>query len=738
MPTPENSQSTELAVPLDRRLGAATARALAKHLGLHTVGQLLNHVPRTYLKRGELTPISELPVDEDVTLIARVQSMNSRAMRTRKGMLLEVVVTDDHSGALGGMSLTFFNGWQAKTELEVGCRAMFSGKVGTYKGRRTLTNPRYVLLDDDEHDLQLIERPIPVYPASESMASERIRLAVGTVLDTLGQVPVGDPVPEEIARRDGLMSITRAYELIHRPAVSEDAYRARHRFRYQEALVLQAALARRREDAARLESVPRPGVQGGLLDRFDAALPFTLTSGQQAIGLTLAGELAATRPMNRLLQGEVGSGKTLVALRAILQVIDSGGQAALLAPTEVLAAQHYQSITNTLGPLAGAGMLGAADGATRVVLVTGSMTVAQRRQALLDAVSGEAGIIVGTHALLSENVQFYDLGLVVVDEQHRFGVEQRDALRSKAAAAPHALTMTATPIPRTVAMTVFGDLDVSTLSELPAGRAPIMTHQVGLAENPGWIRRVWTRAREEIDAGRQVYAVCPKIGAAEEEEAAGAQAVEPADRPGQQPLTSARELFQELQELPPMQGVTVGLLHGRMDPAEKTAAMSAFTSGTTDLLVSTTVIEVGVDVPNATLMVIMDADRFGISQLHQLRGRVGRGGHPGTCLLVTALEPGHPSRERLAAVASTTDGFELSQKDLELRREGDILGASQSGGRSALKFLRVTKDLEVIERAREDARSIVATDPELASHPGLAEALETYLNPEKEAFLERG
>ncbi|MHA7144784.1 ATP-dependent DNA helicase RecG [Arthrobacter sp. TmT3-37] len=743
--TPDTVRSvaaSELDAPLDRHLGPV-AKQLAKHFSISTVGELLNHFPRTYLKRGELTPIADVPVDEEVTLIARVQSANSRRMHTRKGMLLEVIITDDADGGIGGMNLTFFNGYAAERELRPGVRATFSGKVTVYRGRLSLTNPRYVLLDEGDDDPEYLNRPIPVYPAVEKLASDQIAVAVGTILDTLQLSDLDDPVPASIARRDKLMSLATAYELVHRPPQVEDAYRAQHRFRYQEAFVLQAALARRRALAAREEATARPPHAGGLLDQFDARLPFTLTQGQLDVGRTLAEDLARDHPMNRLLQGEVGSGKTLVALRAMLQVIDAGGQAALLAPTEVLAAQHLQSITRTLGPLAEGGMLGGAADGTRVVLLTGSMSTAQRKRSLLDAASGDAGIVIGTHALLSDNVEFFDLGLIVVDEQHRFGVEQRDVLRTKARTSPHVLVMTATPIPRTVAMTVFGDLETSTLSELPAGRSPISTHEVGLTEHPAWIDRVWSRAREEIDAGRQVYVVCPKIGddGKAEEDAAEALYAEPgAERKsgGPQELTSVVGLFGSLAGVPQLQGVSSGMLHGRMDPQEKSEVMARFADGAVQLLIATTVIEVGVDVPNATLMVIMDADRFGISQLHQLRGRIGRGGHAGTCLLVTKLEPDHPSRERLAAVASTTDGFELSQKDLELRREGDILGASQSGGRSALRFLKITQHGKVIEKARADAQEIVAGDPDLRDYPGLALAIDLYLNPEKEAFLEKG
>ncbi len=732
----------ELDFPLDRRIGKPSATKLDKQLGLKTVGDLLHHFPRRYLERGELTPIAEIPFDEDVTLIARVQSNNRRQMRARKGMIVEVVVTDDTDGSLGQLHLTFFNGFNAAKELAVGTRAMFSGKVGAYKGQLQLTNPSYVLLDEDTVDEEELKRPIPVYPATAKLTSPQIAKSVAMLLDTLETERLRDPVPEPIRSREHFPDLVQAYRLIHRPATLEEAYKARHRFRYQEALVLQAALARRRALTAEEEATARPAVAGGLLDRFDASLPFTLTNGQAEIGRELSRELGGDHPMNRLLQGEVGSGKTLVALRAMLQVIDAGGQAALLAPTEVLASQHYESISAMLGPLGRGGQLDGDPEGTRVTLLTGSMNTAARRSALLDAASGAAGIVVGTHALLSENVSFADLGLVVVDEQHRFGVEQRDVLRTKGHSTPHLLVMTATPIPRTVAMTVFGDLEVSTLTELPAGRAPISTFLAPLAEKPQWEHRIWARAREEIDAGRQVYVVCPKIGAREDEPGSDVALFDP-DTAGRDPgpgqdLTSVTELTEYLATVPALAGKTVAPLHGRLDPADKHETMTAFNRGEIDVLVSTTVIEVGVDVPNASLMVIMDADRFGISQLHQLRGRVGRGGLPGTCLLVTRLEPGHPSRERLEAVAATTDGFELSRKDLELRREGDILGASQSGGRSTLKLLRAVQDEKLIEKARADAVALVAGDAELAGYPALDRAIGEYLNPEAEAFLERG
>jgi ATP-dependent DNA helicase RecG len=755
--------SAELDLALERRIGKRSAAVIEKHLGITTVEGLLNYFPRRYLMRGELTPISELPLNEEVTLIARVLSSSTRHMQARRGTITDVVVSDDdgqqglrlvggtdYRGKVPGtLKISFFNGYKAKAELLQGRRALFSGKVTSFKGQLGLTNPDFQLLDDDpfvqgsDDPEKLAAMPIPVYPATAKLPSWRIQKVIGTLLETADLASLPDPLPPAVTAREAFLPVADAYRLIHAPETAADWKRARDRFRYQEALVLQSALARRRAQLAAEEATARRPVSDGILAVFDQNLPFTLTDGQAAVGKTLAAELAQAAPMNRLLQGEVGSGKTVVALRAMLQVIDAGGQAALLAPTEVLAAQHYDSIRRTLGVLSSDGLLGGLAGgdgpSVQVTLLTGSMPTAARKQAMLDAASGTAGIIIGTHALLSDNVAFYDLGLIVVDEQHRFGVEQRDALRAKARKPPHLLVMTATPIPRTVAMTVFGDLETSTLDELPKGRAPITTHLVGLAENPAWAGRIWARAREEIDAGHQVYVVCPKIGTDDDGDFSPGEAAPPGvEAEETRELASVTAVVDHLLSEPSLAGVPLAPLHGRQDPDLKTGTMAGFTANRIKLLVSTTVIEVGVDVHNATLMVILDADRFGISQLHQLRGRVGRGGLPGTCLLVTALEPGHPSRRRLDAVAATTDGFVLSQEDLKLRREGDILGASQSGGRSTLKLLRVLEHEDVIARAREDAQAIVGGDPSLARCPELADAIEKYLNPEKEAFLERG
>jgi ATP-dependent DNA helicase RecG len=583
-----------------------------------------------------------------------------------------------------------------------------------------------------------IKALFPLYPQTKGVDSWDLQRAVAFALTVLDEVV--DPLPEAVRRQHDLPDLMTALHHIHAPDSWEQVRDARRRFRFDEALVTQLVLARRRAALAELGGQARSG-GGGLLAAFDARLPFELTDGQQAVSAEIMGDLARPHPMNRLLQGEVGSGKTLVALRAMLRVVDSGGQAALLAPTEVLAQQHLRSITDLLGDLASGGMLGGAAEATRVVLLTGSMSKTARQEALLAAASGEAGIVVGTHALLQEHVQLADLGLVVVDEQHRFGVEQRAALTDKAGTPPHVLVMTATPIPRTVAMTVFGDLEVSTLTELPAGRAPIQTNVVPLAEQPAWIDRVWARVREEVARGHQVYVVCPRITGDELEQG---EADVPADEesdtaaPTTSPatLSAAEEVVEQLRS-GPLQGLRLGLLHGRLTPDEKDRAMRSFTAGETDVLVATTVVEVGVDVGNATTMVLLDADRFGISQLHQLRGRVGRGGLSGLCLLVTHAEAGSPARERLDAVAATTDGFELSRVDLEQRREGDVLGRSQSGFHSSLQTLRVLRDEDTIVEAREAAAALLADDPGLEKAPELRRLVTELEDSRQSDFMEK-
>jgi ATP-dependent DNA helicase RecG len=754
---------TTLREPLSRAVGPKTSKVLEAQFGLLTVGDLLRHYPRRYYTRGELTDLSSLREGDHVTVLARIDlaslhPMPGQGNRSRG----EVVVTDDRAKLL----LTFFfrgyGGQHVFKRLVPGMIGMFAGTVSSFRGRLQLVHPEYELLPGaapnadltPELAAEFASEMIPVYPASAKLSSWAISRSIRTVLDTLdaGQ----DPLPADVRERYGLTGQAEAIRAIHRPLDSGDRDRARDRLKWDEAFFLQAALAQRRLAAAAMPAMPRPRTPGGIADEFDARLPFTLTAGQLAVGETVATELACAYPMHRLLQGEVGSGKTVIAIRAMLQVIDAGGQAALLAPTEVLAQQHYRSITAMLGPLAQRGQLGAAEHATGVVLLTGSVGAAARRSVLADIFTGDAGIVIGTHALLEDQVQFADLGLVVVDEQHRFGVEQRDALRAKAADnRPHVLVMTATPIPRTVAMTVYGDLETSTLTELPAGRSPIATHLVPAADKPHFLERAWQRVREEVAQGKQAYVVCPRIGGdsadsdgpvsyetvgAPDGDDAGADdagdfadgAIPRAIAAGgrRQPL-AVLDVAAALED-GPLAGLRLGILHGKLHPDEKDQVMREFTAGAIDVLVATTVIEVGVDVPNATVMVILDAERFGVSQLHQLRGRVGRGAAPGLCLLVSEAPPASPARERLDAVAATLDGFKLSRLDLEQRREGDVLGAAQAGQKSSLKLLRLLADEDLIGRAREEAAEVVSADPQLAAHPALREAIEELLGVQAE------
>ena len=873
--------------PLKKYLPAPSAKAIATHLDLHTVGEMLEYFPRKYLPRGELSSFAELVEGQDVTIIARVVHVSTRTMAARRGKITEVTITDRLSDATGQdapagfgaagygaggpvsvvpgranrpgsssassvsgvpaqnwqatgmhnprinalantaqgrgaqpasysgyadsygqdsfaqdsfvqgglfgvpsmtnpgaligsqMKLSFFNAWTAAREIHEGETMMFSGRVGIYRGEYTLTNPHYALLSKDASGADVTDAataPVPVYRAPVKLPTDRISGYMAQLLEKVPLKELEDPVPYTIRRARKVPSLEWTYRALHTPD-SEDTWRAAQaQMRYREAFVLQSALARLHSVRAAHLTQPRPAVEGGLADRLLQILPYKLTEGQQKVGAEIAADLSSESPMNRLLQGDVGSGKTVVALRAMLQVADAGGQSAMLAPTEVLAEQHLRSVLDILGDMAAPkdsddSSAGSAEGIpagseeepdrVRVRLLTASMGTRAKRKVLQELADGTAQIVIGTHALLSDEVSFHDLGLVVVDEQHRFGVEQRDGLRGTDGALPHRLVMTATPIPRTVAMTVFGDLDVSVLDTLPAGRQKISTHVVPLAEKPAWASRLWRRAREEIDAGHQVYVVVPKIGedgdsleegaaffGASSLNGAGAGAGNSAQgyfgqggsasSDGKVQLTSVASMYSYLSAEDSLVGVRIGTLHGRMDPAEKTAVMTAFERGEIDLLISTTVIEVGVNVPNATLMIIMDADRFGISGLHQLRGRVGRGGYAGTCLLVTRQEEGGVSRERLDAVASTTDGFELSRIDLAQRREGDILGAAQSGSKSTLRFLRALADADIIERAREDARSVVEKDPTLAKHPSLARTIDRALDADREAFLGRG
>ena len=675
---------------LDSILGDRTAKAFAKQFGIRNLSELLEHYPRRYSKRGELTPISSLPIGEVVTVVGEVVSTSSRRLKGRSGNLLEVVITDGSKT----LTLAFFNQHWREKELHSGVRGLFSGRIGVFSNKLQLAHPDYELFSqeiDDSEAKAWAELPIPIYPASGTLSTWKIQKSVELALSVLGEIQ--EVLPANLLKKHKMLSLSESIKQIHVPKVDSEWQAARDSLRFHEAMLLQIQLAQSRSKRNQVEASVR--TPGELLGTFDKRLPFELTDGQRIVGQEIEVDLASGHPMHRLLQGEVGSGKTLVALRAVLTVAQSGGQSALLAPTEVLASQHFESIRSSLG-----------DELSRALglrLLTGQMSTAERKIAMLDIASGKCLLAIGTHALISEKVQFFDLSFVVVDEQHRFGVGQREALRAKGKTAPHVLTMTATPIPRTMAITVFGDLEISTLVELPKGRQPISSHVVELAK-PALVARVWQRVAEEVKAGRQAFVVCPRIDGELVEE--DFEPTEDEEEQGPAPA-AAVEVVEALKLNPALAGLNIGLMHGRQSLEEKTAVMQAFTAGEVQVLVSTTVIEVGVNVPNATAMVILDADRFGISQLHQLRGRVGRGAHPGVCLMVSASEPGSLAMERLNAVASTVDGFKLSELDLEIRGEGDVLGNLQSGGKSQLKLLRVIKDAELIQQCKVLAQDLI-------------------------------
>lgn len=664
-------------------LGDKTAKAFEKQLGISTVGQLLEHYPKRYASRGQLTDFSSLPVGETISVVGEVARVNIKRMRGRQGSIFEVVLSD----GCAELTLAFFNQHWRQKELHAGVRGLFSGKVSAFSGNLQLTHPDYELFDEvDEAKAQAwADLPIPIYKSAGPLTTWKIQKSIEVVLES---ATVKELLPTELLREQGLSSLESAVHKVHRPKSSDDFETALSSLRFHEAMVLHLELRQQRKDSEVIESESR--LPGELLEKFDQALIFQLTAGQEQVSRDIFTDLASGKPMHRLLQGEVGSGKTVLAMRTMLTVAESGGQSALLAPTEVLATQHFQSLTRAFGKEL-TERLG-------VRLLTGQLPLAERKRTLLDLASGKCLIVVGTHALFSDNVSFYDLGLVVIDEQHRFGVGQREQLRAKARLAPHVLAMTATPIPRTLAITVFGDLEVSTLAELPAGRQEIKTHVVSIAQ-PALVARVWKRVMEEVTKGHQVFVVCPRIdGSFSESED---ESSEPEHDLQDQPApASAVEVFQALSLNPVLKGCRFGLMHGRLSSDEKAAVMESFATGELDILVSTTVIEVGVNVPNASVMVVLDADRFGISQLHQLRGRVGRGDEPGLCLLVSKAQENSVALQRLLAVASTTDGFVLSELDLEIRGEGDVLGHLQSGGRSSLKVLRVVRDSELISSTR--------------------------------------
>ena len=720
---------------LQNILGDRTAQVLEKSFGMTTVNELLRHYPRRYVVRGELTDISKLLADDEVTILAQIEAVNLR--RANGKNILEVVVTDGSAN----LSLTFFNqAWREK-DLKAGRVGLFAGKVGVFKGKRQLSHPDYQLIPDgDDVDAAVAEfagKFLPVYPATAKLPSWKVMQCVKLALDSLDELP--DYLPAEIAEKYKYPNLKKAFADIHQPPDLDSAENARQRLTFDEALLLQLLLGQRRNEIVKLSTKSRTPNTPVLVAAFEERLPFKYTAGQVEVNAEIEKDLSNKYPMHRLLQGEVGSGKTVVALRAMLSVVDSSGQAALLAPTEVLAQQHFRTITKLLAELAQSGTLQGGAIGTQVELLTGSLPAASKKLIHAKLASGETGIVIGTHALISDGVAFDDLGLVVVDEQHRFGVEQRDALRMKAKQPPHLLVMTATPIPRTVAMTIFGDLDISTLRELPSGRVAITTHLIPVLEKPHFLNRAWERVKEEAAKGHQIYIVAPRIANPNkkltEREMVAAQLLGEEYLDNEQ-MSAVEELAPELAK-GALKGLKIAMLHGRQSSEVKEQTMSAFAKGEIDVLIATTVIEVGVDVANASMMVIMDADRFGVSQLHQLRGRVGRGSVPGLCLLVSNAQEDSQSMARLAAVAATLDGFELARLDLEQRKEGDVLGSSQSGGRSHLRLLRVLRDEDLIERAREAALKILATDPEINHFPQLKNEVEKLQSDEAARFMDK-
>ncbi|AGB22620.1 ATP-dependent DNA helicase RecG [Mycobacterium sp. JS623] len=728
---------------LEYVLGKKAADPLAEHFEMRTVNDLLRHYPRRYsdgltvLGEGE-----ELEEGDHVTFVDTIAKAETRwTNRPPKREYLVVTLRDRRPK----VTATFFNAKFLKKGLVQGTRLMLSGEVGFFKGTMQLTHPAFFVLDspggrqfgtkslktiaaasDATGDdlLAVFERDFfPIYPANNKVQSWDIYACVRQVLDVLD--PIKEPLTKTVLQQRNLITEDEALRAIHLAENTAERERAQERLTFDEAVGLQWALVGRRYgELSESGPVAKP-VDGGLLSAMRDRLPFELTEGQEDVLGVVSAELAASKPMNRMLQGEVGSGKTIVSVLAMLQMIDAGYQCALLAPTEVLAAQHARSIRDVLGPLAMAGQLGGADRATRVALLTGSMSPQQKREVRDEVASGQAGIVIGTHALLQDAVEFKKLGMVVVDEQHRFGVEQRDRLRAKApeGLTPHLLVMTATPIPRTVALTVYGDLETSTLRELPRGRQPITTNAIFVREKPAWLQRAWQRIIEEVGAGRQAYVVASRIDENDK----------PAKDDQGPPPTPVVTLYEQLRK-GALSGLRLGLMHGRLPSDEKDAVMSAFRAGEIDVLVCTTVIEVGVDVPNATVMVVVDGDRFGISQLHQLRGRIGRGEHPSLCLLATQLPEGSKAGQRLKAVAGTLDGFKLADLDLEERKEGDVLGLSQSGRPITLRFLSLSQHLNIIVAARELCEELYEKDPD---HPGMAALAAPFTNADRVEYLDK-
>jgi ATP-dependent DNA helicase RecG len=695
------TQLARIAVTELAGVGPKKAEGLSE-LGIETVLDLLMHYPRRYIDRTNEALIRDMVVGEEAMVLATVKRVETRRTKQRR-TLVQIDVTDGS----GYLRCTFFNQPWREKQLKPGAQAVFYGKLDLFQGRKQMTNPVVDLVGDRTGKI------VPVYPQSEKaqLTTWEIGGWVEEALRRAGELE--DPVPESVLDRFDLIDRDAAIRGIHVPESSDEHKVARRRLVFDELLRIQLVLVRRKRELE-ATSVGIAHVTGGeLVRRFHEQLPYTLTGAQRRAITEIEVDLAKPVPMHRLLQGDVGAGKTLVAVSALLVAVQGGHQGALMAPTEVLAEQHFLGVRALLDgfSLASEGDL-FGERPLRVELLTSRVPAAQRTKLVERLSAGEIDILIGTHSLIQEKVAFKSLGVAVIDEQHRFGVEQRAALRTKGAAVPDVLVMTATPIPRTAAMTVYGDLDVSVLDELPPGRTPIKTVW---ARGPLEEESAWARVREEVALGHQAYVVAPLIEESEKLE-----------------VRSAEETYHELRA-GELEGMHLALLHGKVPAKDKEQVMDAFRTGAVDVLVATTVIEVGVDVPNATVMVILDADRFGIAQLHQLRGRVGRGAAVSWCYLLGGGNTPE-SEERLSALERTTDGFELAEVDLELRGEGTIMGTRQKG-RNDLRLASLRRDKEWVAKARDVAFELV--DGGLDTHEALVEELDVLL-PEGDDDVDTG
>lgn len=646
--------------------------------GIGTVADLLLHVPIRYVDRSRTLSLESIPLGEEVTVVGRVHRVSMRRPRARL-TIVEATIVDD----TGTLKAVWFNQAFRERQLTEGAEVALSGTATRFRGVLQMQSPDVDVLDRPSESL-VTGRVMPVHRAAGGIGAGHLRRAIHTAL--LKARPMPDPVPPDVVGRLALVDRDTAIGDIHFPASLEDAARARERLVFDELFRLEVALAvRKHRQIDDAEGIAHD-LGGGLAEAFIESLPYPLTGAQRRAIDEIQRDMAAPHPMHRLLQGEVGSGKTVVAMAALLTAVQGGYQGAVMAPTEVLAEQHHIG----LAPLAE--LVG-----VRMALLTGSSS--DRDETLAAVAAGRVDVVVGTHALIQEGVSFDRLGVAVIDEQHRFGVHQRVELRAKASEGdPDMLIMTATPIPRTLSMTLYGDLDVTVLDEMPPGRSPIRTEAV--PSDPASLQAVYSIIRSEVEAGRQAFVVCPLV-----EDSVKLQ------------VASATAEHERLSAVFP--DLEVGLLHGQMKSADKEAVMARMRSGEIDVLVATTVIEVGIDIPNATVMVVEDADRFGLSQLHQLRGRVGRGEHPGRCILVA--DPTTPDGEqRIAAMVATTDGFRLAEEDLRIRGQGTVFGAKQAG-MADLKLADVLEDFEMLLAARREAFDLVAHDPDLTHHGDIAE-----------------